>query len=130
MEIYTRTIESKPGWRKLTRSFSTHGITVPRGFEWDGTSSPRSFWPVIPPYHKTIKASCVHDYLCRKAKTRADRRKADRLFAAVLRDDDRISPPQSWLGYVGVRIGALLGIGNRFDAAPWTKEEENDDELF
>lgn len=109
MELLTRT-DDDPKVLILLEDFTIHGVTVPKGFRFDGASAPRLFWSVIPPMRETTKASCVHDYLCRTAKSKEDRRKADRLFFKMLREAN-LNIFRCLIGYLGVRIGAFLGIG-------------------
>jgi hypothetical protein len=84
---------------------------IPAGFEWDGSSVPWVFQQVFPRHRHPI-ASCRHDYRCRKAKTPEERLFADKEFE---RDVGRTS---WWItkkvGYLGVRIGAYLGIGKYY----------------
>lgn len=46
---------------------------VPKGFKTDGASIPRLFWSIYPPYRSEYFSACViHDFLCEKAKSKAD----------------------------------------------------------
>lgn len=109
MELCTMTDED-PTVEVLLEDFTTHGVTVPKGFRFDGASAPRLFWSIIPPMRETTKASCVHDFLCRSAKNKEERLAADKLFFVMLREA-KLSLPRCIIGYLGVRIGAFLGIG-------------------
>lgn len=109
MELLSRT-DDDPTVEVLLEDFTTHGVTVPKGFKFDGASAPRFFWPVIPPMRETTKASCVHDFLCRTAKSKEDRLKADRLFFTMLKEA-KLNIARCIIGYLGVRIGAFFGIG-------------------
>ena len=109
MELMTRTDEDSR-YEVLLEDFTAHGVTVPKGFRFDGASAPRIFWSIIPPLRETSKASCVHDFLCRTAKNKEDRRRADWLFFVMLREA-KLNILRCLIGYLGVRIGALLGIG-------------------
>lgn len=40
-------------------------ITIPQGFEWDLSSSPRLLWSILPPDGDFEIASLIHDYLYR-----------------------------------------------------------------
>ena len=40
-----------------------HLITIPEGFNFDGSSSPRYLWALFPRYGSFLFASLVHDYL-------------------------------------------------------------------
>lgn len=81
---------------------------VPADFGWDGSSVPVVFQGVFPRHNHPI-ASCRHDWRCRNAKNAEERRWADGEF----RED--VGTTSWWitkqLGYVGVRIGALFGVG-------------------
>jgi len=117
------------GKAKVLKAFVRNGIFVPQGFISDGASAPRVFWWIIPPYKQTAEASVVHDYLCKNAKNKMERRKADKLFYRILKKDlvpkvgsgfifqyKRSSGHlRALAGYLGVRLGAFLGIGVRYD---------------
>ena len=109
MELKTVT-EGYEGKERTLEDFTAHGITVPRGFLFDGASAPRIFWSVIPPMFKTKKAAVIHDWLCKNAKGPKDRLYADKLFYEMVMEAG-LSKTRAKLGYWGVRIGALLGIG-------------------
>jgi hypothetical protein len=94
--------------------FSIKGYVVPKGFVFDGASTPRFLWPIIPPYKRTKKGACLHDYLCRIAECPSDRLAADRLFKEVLIDCG-VMKHRADLAYLGVRLGAALGIGVYYD---------------
>lgn len=91
-----------PGWEGP--------VEVPKNFVWDGNSS-GLFAPVYPTWNHPI-SSCRHDWRCLLAKTPEERLWADRAF----RDD--VGTTSWWvtkqIGYLGVRLGALLGIGVRY----------------
>jgi len=95
---------------RTLEDFTAHGITVPGGFLFDGASAPRIFWGIIPPFKRTKKAAVIHDWLCRKAECKEDRMKADGLFYEMILESG-ISRTRAKIGYWGVRIGALIGIG-------------------
>jgi hypothetical protein len=108
MELYTVTDGNN---HEITfRDFTTHGVTIPSGFRSDGASAPRPFWWVIPPFKGTKKAAFIHDYLCSIAKDKYERRAADCLFYIILIHCG-LSKVRASIGYLGVRIGALMGIG-------------------
>jgi len=115
--IYMRSVPGKPDHRALTQPLScgnpdgSAGL-VPVNFEWDGSSVPWIFQGFFP-RHKHPIASCRHDWRCLHARNPAERKWADKEFEA---DVGRTS----WwvtkkLGYAGVRIGALLGIGCNYE---------------
>ncbi len=111
--ICMRNVPGKPNHRALTaplpyrRMDGTTGL-IPPPFDWDGSSVPWIFQGFFP-RHKHPIASCRHDWRCRNAETPGERLFADREFE---RDVGRTS---WWItkkfGYIGVRIGAYLGIG-------------------
>jgi hypothetical protein len=121
MNLYTRT-DNNPDLEVLTREYIWRGIIVPIGFAFDGASAPRIFWFIIPPFKRTKKAACIHDWLCRGAKNMKERKVADEAFYKALREvriiDKKTGREKSgiarWrcqLGYLGVRVGAYMGIG-------------------
>ncbi|MCK5018997.1 MAG: DUF1353 domain-containing protein [Candidatus Peribacteraceae bacterium] len=107
--IHCRTIQGKPKWRKLLEDYSYKDTTVPDGYEWNGSSTPWFAKGIIPKFELTLEASCIHDYLCEHAKTKADRKKADGIFKEMLREKG-MGKFRSRLGYWGVRIGAFFNI--------------------
>lgn len=38
-------------------------ITIPAGFRWDGSSTPRLFWNIVPPEGDFELGALIHDYL-------------------------------------------------------------------
>lgn len=121
MNLYTRT-DQNPDIEVVTKEFTYRGITVPVGFAFDGASAPRFFWGIIPPFKRTKKAACIHDWNCRNAESPADRKAADLMFYRMLREvkviDKKtgrekhgINRARCIIGYLGVRIGSYLGIG-------------------
>ncbi|MDA3832812.1 MAG: DUF1353 domain-containing protein [Spirochaetales bacterium] len=109
-DLYYKTTEDVK-LREVTRDWSYKGETVPMGFRWDGSSSPRLLWVVIAPW-KNPKASCWHDWKCGQAKNKAERKQADKDFKELVGSDGNVVEKQ--LGYMGVRIGAFFGVGNNF----------------
>lgn len=116
MEIVTKTDGSD--FEILAEPFTAYGVTVPPGFRFDGASAPRVFWSVIPPFKGTKKAACVHDWLCKNAKGPLDRHIADLLFYIMLLEAG-LNRVRSFIGYMGVRIGAFFGIGVHYKH--WTR---------
>lgn len=91
---------------------------IPKDWIWNGASVPWAFRGLYPQHSHPI-ASCRHDYRCAKARSAAQRKFADQQFEID-------TGTTSWwitkkIGYIGVRIGAFLGIGSnyrkRFDPA-------------
>lgn len=121
MNLYTRT-DNNPDIEVVTMEFVWKDVHVPVGFWFDGASAPRIFWGVIPPFKRTKKAACIHDWLCFNAKNKEDRAYADKCFYEALSEVkviDKVTGKESAginivrrkLGYWGVRVGAMLGIG-------------------
>lgn len=83
---------------------------VPEGYKWNGHST-GILSPLFPRWNHPI-SSCRHDWRCENARNRKERKWADREYR-------RDVGTTSWwitaqIGYIGVRIGAFLGIGNEF----------------
>ena len=112
MRLRTETLDD--GTEMVLEPYFGYGVHVPAGFIFDGASTPRIFWSILPPFKDTKTAACIHDYLCIQAKNKADRRYADELFWQMLRDNPRIGDLRALIGYVGVRLGAAFGIGVRY----------------
>lgn len=111
--LYMRTILERPKYRALTLDHYCPGYggvqdMIPEGFEWDGSSS-GILAPIFPRHNHPI-ASCRHDWRCRHATNPTMRAWADEQFEADVGET-------SWwitkkIGYLGVRIGAIFGIGS------------------
>lgn len=113
MELKTVTVGKDK--EQLLADFTMYGVTVPAGFIFDGASSPRILWWLIPPFKGTKKSACLHDYLCKIAKNKEDRKEADKLFYRGLKETSGFNSIRCLLGYLGVRVGAYLGIGVYYD---------------
>lgn len=111
LKMFTESIPD--GRMRLLASFEYRDIVVPVGFIFDGASTPRLLWSIIPPFKKTMRAACVHDYMCRTARNNGDRKKADQYFLQALKEMG-FNPVRRTLGYIGVRVGAFFGVGNHF----------------
>ena len=114
MELVTRTLGDFSGREVVVEDFTSHGVTVPAGFIFDGASTPRPFWWIIPPYKKTKKASLIHDYLCYAIDLLEDgkeasrkRKAADQLFRIMLVESG-VTKFEAYLGYSGLRIWAWV----------------------
>jgi len=114
--LFMRTVPGKPELRALTLSLECKmwdGTTdlIPAGFSWDGNSIPFIFRGLFPRHDHPL-ASIKHDYRCSKAKNTAQRAWSDLEFQAD------VGTTGWWItkkiGYIGVRIGAFLGIGSNF----------------
>ena len=111
--LYMRTVLESPHNRVLTRDHFCAGrngeqVVISVGFEWDGSSVPYALQGIFPRHRHPI-ASCRHDFRCRKAKSAAERKWADEQF------EKDVGETSWWItkkvGYLGVRIGALFGVG-------------------
>jgi len=109
-DLYFKTTEDIK-IREVTQDWHYKGEVVSAGFRWDGASAPRPLWFVIAPW-KNPKASLWHDFKCGQAKNNAERKQADKEFKELVGSEE--SYIEKTLGYAGVRIGALLGVGNNF----------------
>lgn len=114
--IHMRNVPGTPDNRALDKPLPLllqDGTTgeVPVDFEWDGSSVPWAFQGLFPRHNHPI-ASCRHDYRCKHAKNPAERKFADKEF------EKDVGTTSWWItkkvGYIGVRIGAFLGIGSNF----------------
>lgn len=133
--VYMRTVPGKPLHRALTgplpyrKMDGTMGL-IPIKFEWDGSSAevvceskskvkrflvvlaaePLNFFMrSVFPRHRHPIASCRHDWRCQNAKTPEERLFADREFKKDVRRTSWWITAQG--GYIGVRAGAMLGVG-------------------
>jgi hypothetical protein len=84
---------------------------IEKDFRWNGNSS-SIMAPIFPQWNHPI-ASCRHDFRCEKATTPEQRKWSDQRF----RDD--VGSTSWWitkhLGYIGVRFGAMIGVGVRYN---------------
>jgi len=111
--IYMRNVPGSPKHRALTAPLvcknrdGTEG-EIPSEFIWDGSSVPFLFSSIFPRHEHPI-ASCRHDWRCRYARSPEERAWADKEFELD------VGTTSWWItkkvGYIGVRIGAFLGIG-------------------
>lgn len=117
--IHMRNVPGHPDNRALDAELPclmwagwTGPTVVPLDFEWDGSSVPAVFQGIFP-RHKHPIASCRHDWRCSNARQPWQRKWADERF----RED--VGTTSWWItkqvGYLGVRIGAMLGIGCNYD---------------
>lgn len=85
------------------------GITVPKGYIFDGSSVPRFLWWLYPPsYTPAWEASCVHDYCYSHYYDRISKKEADRLLYEIMKDNGA-----SWIArqlfYRAVRLNVNGG---------------------
>jgi hypothetical protein len=113
--IFMRNVPEKgPKYRALTAPLQAIKMDgtyeeIPTDFEWNGSSVPWIFQGFFPRHWHPI-ASCRHDWRCPRCKTKEERKWADAEFKKDV-------ATTSWaitanIGYIGVRIGAFLGIGS------------------
>lgn len=69
---YALSERTKKDYWKVTESFSYYTgnkedqswIIIPEGYQTDGSSTPRLFWSIVPPWGKYGPAVIIHDWLC------------------------------------------------------------------
>ena len=90
---------------------STLDIIIPYGFETDLDSIPRI--PFIYSMFKgrAIKSAILHDWLVRRGIM--NRKRADEIFWLASIKADGVSRFKAFFLWLGVRIGAYLGIGRK-----------------
>lgn len=89
----------------LVEAFHVVGTIVPAGFQFDGASIPRPFWPILSPFDpRALRASLLHDFEYRRGPL-VPRKFADVKFRRRLIEDG-ISRPVAWAMYLAVRAGA------------------------
>ena len=111
--IYMRNVPGSKGkFRALCDPLYCENIDgtegyIPKDFIWNGSSS-GILSPLFPRHNHPI-ASCRHDYRCGNAKTKKDRKFADKQF------EKDVGTTSWWItkkiGYIGVRIGSFFGVG-------------------
>jgi hypothetical protein len=83
---------------------------IPEEFHWNGASS-GILSPLFPRWNHPI-STCRHDFRCEKAKNAEERAWTDEEF------EKDLGTTSFWItkkiGYIGVRAGALLGIGRNY----------------
>jgi hypothetical protein len=110
-DLYENTTNT-PNTRMVSRDFNFRGIIIREDlkFIWDGSSTPIGFRWIIPQWRHP-KASVLHDFLCKLARTKKERKFADKIFRYVVgRTSSKVTKT---LGYLGVRIGALFTTNRR-----------------
>lgn len=84
-------------------------LTVPAGFHFDLSSTPRLIWPLISPFDCSIEAPLAHDFVYRyhDAGGRVwKRREADRLFLQLMRRESVRAWRRS-LAWLAVRLAGF-----------------------
>lgn len=112
-EIHCAQVIGDPYHLILTKDFNCLGDVIRAGFRWDGASSPAvpiaRF--VAPKFYKNIVASCWHDFRCSDAGCKESRKIADHGYYLLKKYVELDNSVTCNLSYIGVRIGAALGIG-------------------
>ena len=113
-KIYMSSVPGKPDHMQLTKPLPCGESFIPLDFLWDGASTGvlrRVFILWFPKWKHPI-ATCRHDWRCSLAKTKEERKIADKLF----REDVGVSGTrwEQFKGYLGVRIGAIFGVGTHY----------------
>lgn len=101
---------------ELLDDFYFMGNIIPKDFFYDGASTPKTpflQW-LCPRLNGNAKAAAGHDFLCRKAKNQQERREADKTYYLLCLYAENVPKWKAIFRYLGVRIGACLGIGNNF----------------
>jgi hypothetical protein len=113
--IYMRDVKETADIMQLTKPLPCGEGEIPAFWSWDGSSSgPLRNMPIIGfPKWKHPIASCRHDFRCAIAKTKEERKIADKLFRRDV--GIRGTKWEQIKGYLGVRIGAMFGVGSDFE---------------
>lgn len=78
------------------------GYCIPKGFETDFASVPKSLWNILPPLGKHNRASLLHDFLY--VNNINSRKYSDHLFLCTMLEDG-VNKIKAYLMYFGVRLG-------------------------
>ncbi|MCF6265245.1 MAG: hypothetical protein L3J57_01715 [Desulfuromusa sp.] len=110
--IYMRSVPGKLDVLELTRPLPCGNGLVPAGYQWNGASSGilRNLPIVNFPKWKHPIATCRHDWRCAHTKTKKQRKIADQMFRADVGQGG--TRWEQIKGYLGVRLGALFGVGS------------------
>lgn len=101
-------------WEVL-EDYTAHGITVPVGYVFDGSSVPRWFWWLYPPtYAPAWEASCVHDYCYSHYYLHIDKKSADKLLIRIM-EEHGASKLSCKLFYLAVRANRNGGNWERLN---------------
>ena len=103
-------------WRLETAYTYVDGstaVTVPAGFEFDLSSVPRPFWPLIAPFELSIVAPLLHDFLYShggrppagsvEPPRTYSRAEADRMFREIM-EAEGVAAWRRVLAYGAVRV--------------------------
>ena len=77
-------------WR-LEQDHTRMDITVPKGFYWNGVSSPKIFYPLFPVWDVYASAALIHDWIYAQRGNietgQVTRREADDIFYNIMVED-------------------------------------------
>ena len=115
-KIHMRSVPGKLDMMELTFPLPCGDSWIPPGYRWNGASvGPLRKLPLIGfPKWKHPIATCRHDWRCDLARTKKERKIADRLFkrdVSIGQEGQLITRWEQFKGYIGVRLGAMFGIG-------------------
>lgn len=80
-------------------------IIIPNGFAFDGSSSPKFLWSVLPSYGDFFFAAIIHDYLYRTNKK--NQKFADKemlIWSKLINNRSRGARIDNYVRYYGVRL--------------------------
>ena len=86
-------------------------ITIPKGFVWDASSTPRLFWWLLPPEGDFEIAALIHDYLYERKVTPRDIADIEMLiWSKKVNGTKKISLKKidNYTRYIGVRLFGWL----------------------
>jgi len=102
--------------RPVRVHFRDHDFVIHAGFECDGVSVPRIFWPLVSPHldPHSLRAGVAHDFIYRTQPDGWTRYEADLMFFCFLLEDG-LGVTRSKIAYDGVRLGGWCA---------WNKNEK------
>lgn len=111
--IYMRSVPGKLDVLELTKPLPCGNGLIPVEYQWNGASSGvlRKVLILNFPKWKHPIATCRHDWRCEHAKTAEERKFADQMFRKDVGKGG--TKWEQTKGYIGVRIGAMFGIGGK-----------------
>jgi len=98
--------ELSNGLFELLEDYTEDGISIAKGFQWDGASVPWWLSWLVRPTKKTKEASMVHDLLY-AGMNGVTRKVADLTFHKKLLEDD-VHPVKAWTMTTGVQLFGWL----------------------
>ena len=107
--MYPRISTTKIGPRLwvVNEDTTVFGVEIPQGYIFDGVSSPRMFWWLLPPAAEGFASALVHDYRHTDPPPGMTRHKADQEFINNLKREE-LSSYRIWLIWLGLRLYAYL----------------------